>query len=181
MSRIGNQPISLPEGVTVSKMDRTVTAVGPKGNLSVLLPDGISFSQEEGRIDLKRSNDSDEQKALHGLARSLLHNAVVGVSKHFTKTLEVKGVGYRAKATGGKLVLTIGFSHPVEIDQPEGITFDVKGAKIVVSGADKQYVGEIAAKIRRIRPPDSYKGKGIRYDGEYIKLKPGKAAKTAAA
>ena len=108
MSRIGNQPISLPEGVTVSKMDRTVTAVGPKGNLSVLLPDGISFSQEEGRIDLKRSNDSDEQKALHGLARSLIYNAVTGVSKHFTKPLEVKGVGYREKRAGGKLVLTIG-------------------------------------------------------------------------
>ena len=181
MSRIGNQPIPITEGVTLSQADGVITANGPKGKQSVTLPAGITFSQEGEHALVKRKNDEAQSKALHGLARSLVFNAVKGVTEGFTKTLEIKGVGYRAKIAGDTLVLTVGFSHLVEIKQPEGIKFEVKGPNIIVSGIDKQFVGEVAAKIRRVRPPDAYKGKGIRYQGEYVRIKPGKAAKAAAA
>lgn len=181
MSRIGNQPVLIPEGVTITQSGAMIKVTGPKGELLVRLPSPVSFSQEDQNVVLKRANDEGTNKALHGLARSLVANAVTGVTQGFTKTLEIKGVGFRAKITGDKLVLTVGYSHPVEIVQPVGITFQAKGPKIMVSGIDKQYVGEVAAKIRRVRPPDAYKGKGLRYEGEYVRIKPGKAAKTAAA
>ena len=181
MSRIGNQPISIPENVTITQSDKRIMVKGPKGELSVVVPKEITTKQEDGQIVMTRSGDSIKEKALHGLARSLVANAVKGVTEGFAKTLEIKGVGYRAKIAGDKLVLTIGFSHPVEIEQPPGITFQTKGAKIMVSGIDKQHVGEITAQIRRVRPPDAYKGKGIRYEGEYVRIKPGKAAKAAGA
>ncbi|MBI4137542.1 50S ribosomal protein L6 [Candidatus Roizmanbacteria bacterium] len=181
MSRIGILPISIPEQVTITQSDMHVLVKGPKGQLSVNIPKEITTKQENGQIMLTRKGDSINEKALHGLSRSLVANAVYGVTEGFTKTLEIKGVGYRAKVDKDKLVLTVGFSHPVEITQPEGITFQVKGAKIMVSGIDRQYVGEIAAQIRRVRPPDAYKGKGIRYEGEFVRLKPGKAAKAAGA
>jgi len=181
MSRIGNQPITIPEVVSIEKSNQTLVIKGPKGELSVSLPIGISCSKEGQTIILSRKNDEIKYKSLHGLSRSLVANAIKGVTDGFTKTLEIKGVGYRAKVDGNKLVLTVGFSHLVEVDQPEGIVFQAKGPKITVSGIDKQYVGEIAARIRRVRPPDAYKGKGIRYEGEYVRIKPGKAAKAAVA
>ena len=181
MSRIGNQPITIPEQVTITLSNKHVVVKGPKGELSVIMPKEITAKLEDSQLVMTRSGDSGDEKALHGLARSLAANAVKGVTEGFTKTLEIKGVGFRAKVDKDKLVLTIGFSHPVEIEQPDGITFQVKGPKITVSGIDKQYVGEITAQIRRVRPPDAYKGKGIRYEGEFVKLKPGKAAKAAGA
>ena len=181
MSRIGNQPIVIPENVTITQSGQRITVKGPKGELSVVVPKEITAKQEDGHVVMTRSGDSINEKALHGLARSLAANAVKGVTEGFSKTLEIKGVGYRAKIAENKLVLTIGFSHLVEIEQPSGITFQVKGPKIMVSGIDRQYVGEIAAQIRRVRPPDAYKGKGIRYEGEFVRIKPGKAAKAAGA
>jgi large subunit ribosomal protein L6 len=181
MSRIGKQPIAVPEGVTVTQSDGVVSVKGPKGTIPVELPKGITLSNDNQVLTLTRKNDEINQKALHGLSRSLVANAVTGVTEGFSKTLEIKGVGYRAKVADATLILTVGYSHLVEIKQPEDITFLVKGSKIIVSGINKYNVGETAATIRRVRPPDAYKGKGIRYEGEYVRIKPGKAAKTAAA
>lgn len=181
MSRIGNLPIKIPEDVTVSETAEIVTVKGPKGKLSVSLPKNIGFSNKDQIVTISRIDDSITNKSLHGLARSLVANAVTGVTKGFSKTLEIKGVGYRAKVADNKLILTVGFSHLVEITQLDGITFQVQGPKIIVSGIDKQFVGEVAAQIRRVRPPEAYKGKGIRYVGEYVRIKAGKAAKSAAA
>lgn len=181
MSRIGKLPIIIPENVTITQSNNLLVVKGTKGELSVQVPKDITVQQEDGKIVLTRKDDSIKAKSLHGLSRSLVANAVQGVTDGFSKTLEIKGVGFRAKVADNKLVLTIGYSHPVEIDQPEGIAFQAKGAKITVSGIDRQYVGEIAAQIKRVRPPDAYKGKGIRYEGEFVRLKPGKAAKAAGA
>lgn len=178
MSRIGKMPITVPSGVDV-KIDGTrVVVKGSKGELSRSFPDRVEFGVEDGVITLTRDNDSPQSRALHGLSRALLANMVEGVSSGFTKQLEIQGVGYRASLKGNDIELLVGFSHPVNVEAPEGITFDVpEPTKIVVSGIDKEMVGQVAANIRKVRPPEPYKGKGIRYAGEYVRRKAGKAGK----
>ncbi len=178
MSRIGRMPITVPAGVIVKIEGEKVTVSGPKGELSrSLLPD-MSVKLEDNVLTVTRPSDSKEHRSQHGLSRSLLANMVVGVSKGFEKALEIVGVGYRAEKAGDKLVLRIGYSHPVEVTPLPGISFSVEGAnRIKVSGINREVVGEMAAEIKAIRPPDSYKGKGIRYAGEIVHLKPGKAGK----
>lgn len=175
MSRIGNMPITVPEGVDVSVQDGVVTAKCGDTSLTQVLHPAINVEIESGQVLVKRDNDSKESRSLHGLMRSLVNNMIIGVKEGFTKVLEVTGVGYRAQMDGNKLILNVGLSYPVEIEQPEGITLSVENQnKITVKGADKQLVGEIAAKIRGTRIPDSYKGKGIKYDYEVLRLKEGK-------
>lgn len=181
MSRIGIMPVKLPDQVQIEIGKMKLSVKGPKGELSVPIPPRIEVKKEEGKIIVSRRGESGSARALHGLTRSLINNAVIGVTEGFKKTLEIKGVGYRVKVEGEKLVLTVGFSHQVDFPKPEGINFEVKGTKVTVVGIDKQKVGETAAKIKKIKLPDAYKGKGIRYEGEQIKLKPGKAAKGATA
>lgn len=179
MSRIGNQPITVPSGVeiTIGK-NNDVTVKGPKGELSSSLSPRMTIAQEDGTLTVLRPNDARENKAMHGLTRSLLNNMVVGVTDGYTKRLEIHGVGYRAQLDGKNLVLNVGFSHQVRITPPEGITFSVEAnTRVAVSGIDKQMVGEEAAKIRIVRPPEPYKGKGIRYAGEHVRRKAGKAGK----
>ncbi|MDQ3614584.1 MAG: 50S ribosomal protein L6 [Chloroflexota bacterium] len=179
MSRIGNQPITVPSGVeiTIGK-NNDVTVKGPKGELSSSLSPRMTIAQEDGTLTVLRPNDARENKAMHGLTRSLLNNMVVGVTDGYTKRLEIHGVGYRAQLDGKNLVLNVGFSHQVRITPPEGITFSVEAnTRVAISGIDKQMVGEEAAKIRIVRPPEPYKGKGIRYAGEYVRRKAGKAGK----
>lgn len=181
MSRIGKLPITIPSGVTVTIQDRNVTVKGPKGELAITHLPFVSLIQEEGLIHVERKDDSLPAKATHGLTRQLIANMVQGVSQGFSRRLELKGVGYRAATEGDtKLVLTVGFSHPVRIDAPQGVTFKVEKNVIVIEGIDKQVVGEIAAQIRQVRPPEPYKGKGIMYLGERIRRKAGKAAKSGA-
>ena len=181
MSRIGLQPVPVPQEVTADITREAVSVRGPKGILSVAIPRHIAVSLDGRTIRVSRNRENGSVKALHGTARKLIANAVYGVSTGFTKSLEVKGVGYRAALKGNDLILTVGFSQPVTFPKPEDVMFQVKGTTIMLSGIDKARVGEIAAQIRRIRPPDAYKGKGIRYVGEVVRLKPGKAAmKTAA-
>jgi len=176
MSRIGKKPISLPKGVEITVDGQTVTVKGPRGVLKQSLPPGISIVQEEGQVLVQRASDAKQDRAYHGLSRALLANMVTGVSSGFEKKLEMVGVGYRASMQGKKLVLSIGFSHPVEIDPPEGIEFEVPAVtKITVKGIDKQLVGNTAAVIRSIRKPEPYKGKGIKYENEIIRRKAGKA------
>lgn len=179
MSRIGKTPIPLPSGVEAAINGSTVTVKGAKGELSQVLPEGITASQEEGQVVLARLDDERESKALHGLMRSLVNNMVVGVSAGFTKELEIVGVGYRAAAKGKNgLELQLGFSHPVNVEAPDGVEFDVPNQNsISVIGIDKQKVGQVAADIRALKKPEPYKGKGIRYVGEQIVRKAGKAAK----
>lgn len=179
MSRIGRMPVSIPAGVTVTVADdNTVTVKGPKGTLTQKFSHEINFQQEDGVVHVLRHGDAKLQRSLHGLTRSLLHNMVTGVTESFTKALEIQGVGYRAAKQGKKLVLTVGYSHPVEIEEPAGLTIDVPAQnKIVVSGTDKQLVGQLAADIRSVRAPEPYHGKGIRYEGEYIAIKEGKTGK----
>ena len=179
MSRIGIKPITVPNGVTVTIGDgNNVTVKGPKGELSSSFSPRMTIAQEDGALTVSRPNDARENKALHGLTRSLLNNMVVGVSDGYTKVLEIQGVGYRAQMQGKNLVLNVGFSHPVTMEPPEGITYGVENnTRVTVSGIDKQLVGEMAAKIRIVRPPEPYKGKGIRYQGEYVRRKAGKAGK----
>ena len=179
MSRIGSSPIELPKGVEVSISGQDVSVKGTRGELSMTLPGEISGSVEEGIVQLGRPNDESEHKAMHGLARSLVQNMVTGVSDGFEKKLEIVGVGYRATATGkDALELQLGFSHPVNIKAPAGIEFDVpQQTEIIVKGIDKQLVGQVAADIRKWRKPEPYKGKGIKYEGEHIIRKAGKAAK----
>ncbi len=179
MSRIGIKPITVPDGVTVTIGDNNdVTVKGPKGELSSSLSPRMTIAQEDGTLTVSRPNDARENKALHGLTRSLLNNMVVGVTDGYTKVLEIQGVGYRAQVNGRNLVLNVGYSHPVVMEPPEGITFAVEtNTRVIVSGIDKQMVGEQAAKIRIVRPPEPYKGKGIRYQGEYVRRKAGKAGK----
>jgi large subunit ribosomal protein L6 len=182
MSRIGKQPIPIPDGVTVEVGDGVVDVKGPGGALTQAFDTDISISIEDGEVVVRRPTDEREHRALHGLYRSLIANMVEGVTKGYEKRLEIQGVGYRAALKGSGLELQLGFSHPVEVPAPEGITFEVPAPnRISVKGIDKQLVGETAARIRRIRKPEPYKGKGIRYEGEYVRKKAGKAAKGAAA
>ena len=178
MSRIGKKPVELPSGVDVKIDGSAVMVKGSKGELNRTFHERIGFDVEGDTITLTRPDDSRESRALHGLSRALLHNMVVGVSEGFSKELEIQGVGYRASLKGRNLELLVGFSHPVEIEAPEGISFEVpEQTRIVVSGIDKEQVGQVAANIRKVRPPEPYKGKGIRYVGEYVRRKAGKAGK----
>ena len=179
MSRIGNAPITIPAGVDVSLAGADVTVKGSKGELSMTLPGEITASLEDGILTVVRPDDSGDHKAMHGLARTLVNNMIIGVSEGFTKKLEIVGVGYRAAAKGSNaLEMQLGFSHPVHIQAPDGIEFEVPvQTEIIVKGIDKQLVGQVAADIRKWRKPEPYKGKGIKYEGERIIRKAGKAAK----
>ncbi len=178
MSRIGRMPIAVPAGVTVDIAENNkVTVNGPKGTLERVLPAEMEITQEGAEILVKRPNDLKKMKSLHGLTRTLINNMVVGVTEGYVKTLEVNGVGYRAAKQGSKLTLSLGYSHPVEMTDPEGITTAVDGNKITVSGIDKEKVGQYAAEIREKRRPEPYKGKGIKYDYEVIRRKVGKTGK----
>jgi large subunit ribosomal protein L6 len=181
MSRIGNKLIPVPSGVKVQIKDGSVDVQGPKGKMTVRVPGGIQFEQKDGTLVAKRQ--SEEQRALHGLARALVANAVTGVTQGFKKDLDIVGVGYRAEVKGKNVVLALGYSHPVEFPIPEGIQIAVeKQTHMTVSGADKNQVGQVAANLRALRPPDPYKQKGVRITGERLKKKAGKAgAKTSAA
>jgi large subunit ribosomal protein L6 len=177
MSRIGKQPIAVPEGVEVSIEPELVKVKGPKGELSERKSREIEVRQDNGEIVVTRPTDRGEHRALHGLTRSLIANMVEGVTSGFEKRLEIQGVGYRAQLQGNKLVLALGYSHPVEMDPPSGVDFEVpQPTRVVVRGISKQVVGEVAANIRKKRPPEPYKGKGIRYEGEYVMRKVGKRA-----
>jgi len=178
MSRIGKMPIPVPAGVTVDIKDRNITVKGPKGELSRAIPEDMLVKVADSVMTVSRPSDSKKHRAYHGMTRSILANMVEGVSRGFEKTLEIVGVGYRAEKTGDKLVFRIGYSHPVEIEPLPGVTLAMEGNnRVKVSGINKEIVGEMAANIRAIRPPDAYKGKGIRYTGEYVRIKPGKAGK----
>ena len=178
MSRIGMMPVPLPSGVSVQVQGAQADVKGPKGSLQVPVPRGISVDVKGGAATLARTDDTKQQKSLHGLARALLANAVTGVSEGYEKVLEIHGTGYRAELKGKSLNLLLGFSHPVLFPLPEGITAKVeeRNTVIVLNGVDKQQLGQVSANIKRIRPPDAYKGKGVRFRGERIRLKPGKAA-----
>ena len=178
MSRIGNKPIDIPAGVTITQNGSTVTVKGPKGELTREFNPEIEIKVEENVINVTRPSDQKEHRALHGTTRSLLANMVDGVSKGFEKTLELIGVGYRAQKQGKKLVLNVGYSHPVEFEPEEGLEVEVPAnTKIIVKGINKERVGALAANIRQVRPPEPYKGKGIRYEGEYVRRKEGKTGK----
>ena len=179
MSRIGRLPVPVPSGVEVSISDRLVTVKGPKGSLTHTVVEPITVARgEEGTIDVSRPNDERASRSLHGLTRSLLANMVTGVTEGYEKKLEIVGTGYRVVAKGSNLEFALGFSHSVVITPPEGITFAVDGpTRLSVSGIDKQQVGEVAANIRKLRKPDPYKGKGVRYAGEQVRRKVGKAGK----
>jgi large subunit ribosomal protein L6 len=178
MSRIGRMPIVVPSGVDVSIDGRQVHVRGPKGELSLEVAAPIDVSQQDGVVTVTRPNDEGDIRALHGLSRSLIANMVTGVTAGYSKTLEIVGVGYRVQAKGRDLEFALGFSHPVPVAAPPGITFRVETqTRFVVEGIDKQQVGEVAANIRKLRKPDPYKGKGVRYQGEQIRRKAGKAGK----
>ena len=178
MSRIGRMPIAIPAGVTVEIAENNkVTVKGPKGTLERVLPAEMEITQEGSEVVVKRPNDLKKMRSLHGLTRTLINNMVVGVTEGYTKVLEVNGVGYRASKQGNKLALALGYSHPVEMIDPEGITTTVDGNKITVSGIDKEKVGQYAAEIRIKRKPEPYKGKGIKYSDEVIRRKVGKTGK----
>jgi large subunit ribosomal protein L6 len=171
-------PVTVPSGVDVKVDGTQVTVKGSKGELSREFTDRVSFSMDDGVITVAREDDTRESRALHGLSRALLSNMVVGVSEGFSKVLEIQGVGYRASLKGSDIELLVGFSHPVNVKAPKGITFDVpEPTRIIVTGIDKEQVGQVAADIRKVRPPEPYKGKGIRYSGEYVRRKAGKAGK----
>jgi large subunit ribosomal protein L6 len=177
MSRIGKQPIQLPSGVNVAISPGRVQVNGPLGELSQNVPPRMQIEQADGNLVVKRPTERGDDRALHGLTRSLLANMVEGVTKGFEKRLEIQGVGYRAALRGTDLELNVGLSHPVVVKPPQGITFEVPDATtVLVKGIDKQQVGEIAAQVRKMRPPEPYKGKGIRYEGEYVRRKVGKRA-----
>jgi large subunit ribosomal protein L6 len=178
MSRIGLKPIEIPEGVEVKIDNNTVTVKGPKGELSRTLSDEMKINMDDKVITVERPSDNKEHRGLHGTTRSLISNMVEGVSKGFEKSLEIIGVGYRAQKQGNKVVINAGYSHPVELDAIDGIEIDVpKNTELTVKGIDKELVGAVASNIRAIRPPEPYKGKGIRYAGEYVRQKEGKTAK----
>ena len=179
MSRIGRMPVPIPKGVQVDIKNSQVTVKGPKGELGRSFNQDMMISIQDGQVVVTRPTDNRQHRALHGLTRSLLANMVTGVTEGYRKDLEVRGVGYRAEMRGDNLVLHVGFSHPVEIAPPSGITFDLesRGKNIIVEGIDKELVGEMAARVRRVRPPEPYKGKGIRYVDEYVRQKAGKAGK----
>jgi large subunit ribosomal protein L6 len=177
MSRIGKQPIELPSGVNVAISPGRVQVNGPLGELSQNVPARMQIEQDDGTLVVTRPTERGDDRALHGLTRSLVANMVEGVTKGFEKRLELQGVGYRAALRGTDLELNVGFSHPVVIKPPQGISFEVPDAtSVLVKGIDKQQVGEIAAQVRKVRPPEPYKGKGIRYEGEYVRRKVGKRA-----
>jgi large subunit ribosomal protein L6 len=177
MSRIGRKPIAVPESVTVELAPGRVAVKGPKGELEQSLAADMKVEQESGTVTVQRPTDRGEHRALHGLTRSLIANMVEGVTDGFEKRLEIQGVGYRAQLKGKSLELALGYSHPVSIEPPEGIEFEVpQPTEVVVKGIDKQLVGETAARIRKTRPPEPYKGKGVRYAGEHVSRKVGKRA-----
>lgn len=181
MSRVGKAPIEVPNGVEVRVEGTTVTVKGPKGELNHEIVPEMKVEQDDGAIRVLRPSDQPRHRALHGLTRALIANMVKGVSEGFQKTLEIQGVGYRAQMEGKTLVLALGYSHPVNVSPPEGVEFEVDGtSKVVVKGINKQAVGQAAADVRKIRPPEPYKGKGIRYEGEYVRRKAGKAGKAIA-
>jgi large subunit ribosomal protein L6 len=178
MSRIGRLPIPVPSGVDVAIDGQTVTVKGPKGTLSHTVAAPITVNQEDGALRVQRPDDERNSRALHGLSRTLIANMITGVTEGYSKTLEIVGVGYRVQARGSNLEFALGFSHPVPVTAPEGITFTVESpTRLRVNGIDKQQVGEVAANIRKLRKPDPYKGKGVRYQGEVVKRKVGKTGK----
>jgi large subunit ribosomal protein L6 len=179
MSRVGRSPITVPGGVTVTLDDAVVTVAGPQGSLTRTLPGAITIRQEDSSLVVERPDDQRQNRALHGLSRSLVANMVTGVTAGFSKELEIVGVGYRAVAKGpSSLELALGFSHPVTVDAPDGVVFEVPTpTRIIVKGIDKEKVGQVAADVRKLRKPEPYKGKGIRYAGERVIRKAGKAAK----
>jgi large subunit ribosomal protein L6 len=178
MSRIGNKPITVPEGVEVKIDGQKITVKGPKGTLEREIHNNISIDLKDGIITVKRPDDEPFNKSLHGLSRTLINNMIQGVSKEFTRELQINGVGYRAAKQGKTLVLTLGYSHPVKMEEPEGISYDVPNPNtIIVRGIDKEIVGECAAVIRTKRPPEVYRGKGIKYVEEHIRRKEGKTGK----
>lgn len=181
MSKIGSQVIVLPNGVSAMVSKENVVVKGPKGELTTLIPNTIKVQLNENKLSVSRDNNEPGTRGLHGLTRALIANTVTGVTEGYTKNLELKGVGYRAEIQGQNLVLNVGFSHPVSVTIPLGVESRVEKNQIIISGIDKQLIGQFAATVRRIKPPEPYKGKGIRYVGEIVKIKPGKqAAKTAA-
>lgn len=179
MSRIGKMPISLPNGVSFDQKGTLILIKGPKGQLSQKVHPDMDISVDDGVVSVTRPTDSREHRSLHGLTRALLNNMVVGVSDGFSKVLLIEGVGYRAEMSGKNLVLNVGYSHPVTFEPPENVSFEVedRGKKVIIKGIDKQVVGQLAAVIRKQRPPEPYKGKGVRYQGEYVRRKAGKAGK----
>ena len=178
MSRIGRLPIDIPSGVDVTVNDRDVTVKGPKGELALTVAQPISVAIEDGRVVVRRPDDERESRSLHGLTRTLIANNILGVTQGYTKSLDVVGTGYRVQARGANVEFALGFSHPVLVEPPAGISFTVEGNnRLTVSGIDKQAVGETAANIRKIRKPEPYKGKGVRYTGEVVRRKAGKAGK----
>ncbi|MDO9288205.1 MAG: 50S ribosomal protein L6 [Thermodesulfovibrionales bacterium] len=179
MSRIGKKPIDIPKGVDIKVDDATVKVKGPKGETASKCPTGIKVSVNEGKILVERSSEEKNVRALHGLTRSLIANMVSGVSTGYQRVLEISGTGYRAQVQGNKLVLALGYSHPVEFELPAGVkaAVDQKQVQITLTGIDKQQIGQISANLKALRPPDAYKGKGVRYAGQRLKLKVGKAGK----
>jgi large subunit ribosomal protein L6 len=178
VSRIGNKIVVLPAGVDIKQDGNNVTVKGPKGELTRTFSNDITMNIEGNEVTFTRPNDSKEMKTIHGTTRANFNNMVVGVSEGFQKALELIGVGYRAQVQGSKLVLNVGYSHPVEMTAPEGVTFEVpSNTQVIVKGISKEVVGEVAANIRGVRPPEPYKGKGIRYVGEYVRRKEGKTGK----
>ncbi|MBY6038447.1 50S ribosomal protein L6 [Fictibacillus nanhaiensis] len=179
MSRVGNKPIEVPSGVTINvASDNTVSVKGPKGELSRTFNADIKINQQDNLITVERPSDHKEHRALHGTTRSVLNNMVIGVTNGYERALDIIGVGYRASKSGNKLVLNVGYSHPVEIVPEQGIDIEVpSNTKVIVKGIDKQRVGEVAANIRSVRSPEPYKGKGIRYEGEFVRRKEGKTGK----
>ena len=178
MSRIGRLPVALPAGVDVTIDGRAVTVKGPKGELSHVVPEPITVEQGDAGIEVKRPNDERVSRALHGLTRSLINNMVLGVTEGYEKKMEIHGTGYRVVSKGGSLEFALGYSHPITVEAPEGISFAVENAtRFAVQGIDKQLVGEVAANIRKLRKPEPYKGKGVRYAGEVVRRKVGKAGK----
>ena len=182
MSRIGQLPVTIPKGVEVSINSSHVKVRGPRGTLAHTFPAAMKIKLDDGVITVKRPSEAGEHRALHGMTRALINNMVIGVSDGFEKTLQIEGVGYRAELNGKSLALNVGYSHTVTIDPPDGITFTLenRGREILVKGFDKQAVGQVAANIRHVRPPEPYKGKGIRYKGEYVRHKAGKSGKKMA-
>ncbi|NQV37762.1 MAG: 50S ribosomal protein L6 [Candidatus Marinimicrobia bacterium] len=174
MSRIGKNPINIPDGVKVTFQDSTVQVVGPKGQLEIIVHPDITVVQEDNTVIVTRASDSRNHRALHGTIRQLVSNAIIGVSIGYTKELLIKGVGYQATVENNRMILQLGYSHAIIFDPPDGITLDAKRTDITVFGIDKQLVGEVSAKIRSFRKPEPYKGKGIRYKDEYVRIKQGK-------
>ena len=178
MSRIGKQPISVPSGVEVKIDGRRVSVKGPKGELGLTVAEPIEVTLEDGAVSVTRPNDERESRSLHGLTRTMINNQIVGVTEGYSKSLEIVGTGYRVQAKGSNLEFALGYSHSITVEPPAGITFSVEGQnKLTVSGIDKQLVGEVAANIRKLRKPEPYKGKGVRYAGENVRRKVGKAGK----